>query len=302
MRIIKFIFKSVILLLVIGGIGFLLAREILLFMGVGKMKSSLSSLRSMAVQRTYFAKCKEKGSTFSLGDDLAVLQLRFISSNEYVTEILCSQFSIDPIIISQEKLPQFVGKKPGESGIIWGNNRSGVTLEIFGRSTSILVEDRLIDTNSSEEDLGIGPRTSCSGYGYFCCQMESEKGDGQQLSGSLDCPKSCFSQCLSRPVVLAFNTEPALDLQKRVVFINSGEDITFSFVIDAGSSEQTNVRLDYGDGTSDMFYADKQIASHSYRCLEERCQYNATLVVENEQGITAADLPIMRLSVVVKGK
>ena len=302
MRIIKFIFKSIILLAIVGGVGFLLAREILLFIGVSKIKSSLSSLRSIAVQKSYFTQCREKGSVFIDGDDPATMQLRFISSTEYVVEVLCSQFSIDPILVEQEELPRFVSKVAGGSGIIWGDARSGITLESFGRQKIVAVEGRIVITPPVGSELGIGPVTSCSGYGFSCCKSESEQGVGQQFTSSVDCPKSCYSSCVSRPVILAFNTQPAMDLQRRLAIISSGETVTFSFVIDPGLDNSVSAKLDYGDGQQAIFYGDKQIANHTYQCSQQECLHEVKLTVENDKGVSAADLPIMNMSVLVKGQ
>ncbi len=300
MRIIKFIFKSIVFLTLVGGAGFLLTREILLFMGISKIKSSLSNLRSISVQKQYFAKCKEKGSVFISGDDPATMQLRFISSTEYVLEVLCSQFSIDPILIEQEQLPKFVSKVAGGSGIVWGDARSGVALEVFDRQKSVGVEDRLIVDFPVDDELGVGPATSCSGYGFSCCKFESEQGVGQQFAGSMDCPKSCFSSCVSRPIVLAFNTQPPIDLQRRLVIVAPGEAITFSFVVDPGPDNSVSAKLNYGDGQEEVFYGDKQIVNHTYQCSEQECFYKVKLTVENDIGVSAADLPIMSMSVLMR--
>ena len=300
MRVIKFIFKSTVFLALVGGAGFLLAREILLFMGISKIKSSLSSLRSISVQRQYSAKCKEKGSISIGRDDPATIQLRFISSTEYVLEVLCSQFSIDPILIEQEQLPKFVNKVAGGSGIVWGDARSGVSLEVFDRKKSVGVEDRLIISPPIDDELGLGPTTSCSGYGFSCCKFESEQGGGQQFAGSTDCPKSCFNSCISRPIVLAFNTQPPIDLQRRLVIIAPGEAITFSFVVDPGLNNSVSAKLNYGDGQEEVFSGDKQIVTHTYRCSEKECFYKVKLTVESDMGILAADLPIMSMSVLVR--
>ena len=301
MRIIKFLFKSIVFVIIIGGLGFLLAREILMFVSVGKIKSSLSTLRSASVQKSYFTKCREKGSVFIDGDDPAMMQLRFISANEYVLEVLCSQFSIDPILLEQEQLPMFVNKVVGSSGIIWGDTRSGIALEIFNRQKIVGVEDRIITTFSADSELGIGPVTSCTGYGFSCCKYESEQGLGEQFAGSMDCPKTCFSSCASRPIVLSLNTQPFLDLEERSVTITNGESLTFSFVIDAGFDNSVSVKFDYGDGKTDVFYVDNQIFTHTYQCSGQKCSYQAKLSVENDEGVSAIDLPIMNMIVLVKG-
>ena len=302
MRIIKFIFKSVLSTAILVSVGFLLAREILMFMGVSKVKSSLSTLRSASVQKSYFTKCKEKGSVFIDGDDPAVMQLRFVSDNEYVLEVLCSQFSIDPILLERVQLPMFIKKVAGQTGIIWGDTRSGIALEAFKKQRSIGVEDRVITSFSTDSELGVGPITSCAGYGFSCCRYESEQGSGEQFSGSLDCPKTCFSSCEDRPIILSFNTQPFLNLKDRSVTINNGESITFSFVIDYGLTDSVAVEVNYGDGQVDSFYKDSQTFTHDYQCSKKECSYSVKLSAKNSQGISAVDLPIMNMLVLVKGQ
>ena len=301
MRIIKFIFRSLIFVVIVGGVGFLITREILMFTGVGKIKSSLSTLRSSSVQRSYFAQCRAKGTVFLEGDDLAVIQLRFISANEYILEVLCSQFSIDPIVLEQEQLPMFVNKVAGGSGIIWGDDRSGIVLEVFNRQTAVGVEDRTITTFTAHSELGVGPVTSCAGYGFSCCKYESEQGAGEQFNGSVDCPKTCYNSCLNRPVVLAFNTQPVLELKRRLVSVSSGEEISFSFVIDANASQSISVKLDYGDGKIDTFDTDQQTTTHAYQCAQSECSYQVKLSITDNAGISAVDLPIANMIVLVKG-
>lgn len=301
MRILKFIFKSLLTLLLVGGVAFLVAREVLLFMGVSQIKSSLSVLRSASVSKNYFKKCRERGAFFGNGDE-TVLQLRFISPHEYLVEILCSQVSINPIIISRESLPLFVSKTDLGSGIIWGENRSGITLEILGRQRSIGVESRLITTLSNKANLGIGPVTSCEGYGYQCCQNESEQGTGDLLTKAIDCPRSCYQTCKRRPVVLSFNTQPFMERESREVNISQGEGVDFSYVIDSGPAGQISVKLDYGDGQFDTFTTDKQLVSHTYQCAQSQCLYKVKLSAADGKHIQAVDLPVMNLTVKVKGR
>lgn len=299
MRIIKFIFRSILTLLLLSGIAFLVAREVLLFMGVSKIKSSLSTLRRASISKSYFKKCRELGAFFDSGDE-TVLQLRFISPQEYLSEILCSHASINPIVIGREKLPMFVTKADLDSGIVWGNGRSAVTLEIFGRHRAVGVEEQAITTFSSSAG-SYGPVTSCQGYGYQCCQPESEQGVGKVLATAVDCPRACYQTCERRPVVLSFNTQPVMKRDKREVNISSGESVDFSYVVDGGFAKQVNVKLNYGDGQLDTFATDKKVVSHTYHCTQVACVYEVSLSVEDDKHIQAADLPVMHLRVKVKG-
>lgn len=301
MRILKFLLKSLLTLVILGVVTAFIGREILLFIGGRKVINSLSNLRNAYYRKDYLVKCREKGSDFIEGDSFTTAQLRFLSSTEYVTEILCGQLSLDPIIIDRSNLPPFVKKVPGSSGIIWGESRSGVTLEIFGRQKAVGVEDELIVTFATDELLGISPRSSCESFGYTCCQLELQQGAGEQFSEVTNCPKSCFSSCDSRPTILAFNSDPVMDKKTRILMINSNEKVSMSFVVDKGESENVSVQLDYGDESSDFFSSENIITEHTYLCDEQFCRYNVKLVAKDERGIFSAELPINSFTVIVKG-
>jgi hypothetical protein len=301
MRIIKFLLTSLLSLVILGGITFLISREVLLFLGNARVKSSLTILKKTYASQSYFQKCKEKGFSFISGDDPARIQLRFLSSTEYVVEVLCNQSSIRPIVIEKRQLPWLVQKVPGSSGVVWGEDRSAIRLEIFNRSKTIGVEDEFVVNLSAGDELGVSPNASCAGFGFACCMKESQQGVGEKITAVSDCPKSCFNSCISRPVVLAFNFQPVPDDQAQAIIIRTGESITFSYFLDKGQAESVIVKLDYGDGTMDQFHTEKQIIDHNYLCSQKECVYQVRLMVEDNLGIPAADLPITSTTVIVKG-
>lgn len=295
MRVIKFFFRSVVILTMVGAVVGLGAREILLSLGVSQIKSSLSSMRKANAQRSYLEACRQKGS----GSPTSTIQLRFISDTEYLYEVVCGQFSLDPIVIETKNLPFLVQKKPGSSGIIWGNNLSGITLEIFGRSKSIWVESEDIFQSSEMVELGFGPISSCSGYGFNCCQIASQAGTGEQLQGVNDCPRSCFSACMSRPVLLSLSSQPFADRNTRILTVKSGELVDFSYVVDKGEAESIQVTLEYGDGEKDLFTQTNDQSNHSYLCQTVRCEYLLKLSVVDNNGVEASDSQLNRMRIVV---
>lgn len=300
MRIIKFILKLTLALLVFSLIGGLVAREILLMMGVSSIKSSLTKLRRTALDGSYYEECRRKGVAPIEGETYATLQLRFTSPTTYRVEILCSQYSFEPIVLAEEKLPFLVKKVAGDSGVVWGENLSGVKLEILGRQVAVGVEKRKIVSLDKNSELGVSPKTTCAGFGYGCCQLESELGQGEQLVKVTDCPKSCYESCQKRPVLLSLRTQPAAASVKQPVVIEAGSILTFHYLLDNPSPNELQVKLDYGDGGVEILTQAEGQAQHRYQCQKERCLYQFKLMAETEGGIKTADLPINNLQIMVK--
>ncbi|MBU1967196.1 hypothetical protein KKH50_02830 [Patescibacteria group bacterium] len=301
MRIVKILFKSLLTLIILGAMSAFIARETLLILGSRQVTNSLSDLKNAYYKKSYLSKCMARGSEFVAGDIFAIAQLRFLSSTLYVTEILCGQFSIDPTVIDRQQLPPFVEKVPGSSGIIWGESRSGILLEIFGRRKAVGAEDEAIIDFSQDSPLGMSPISICAGYGFVCCQPESQHGAGEKLTQAIDCPKSCFSSCISRPIVLAFNTQPAMDKQTNTLVIDTSTPVTFSYVIDQGEAKSIVASLDYGDGAIDQFFAENLVTEHTYVCADNFCSYNVKLTAEDDRGILSAELPITAFTIIVRG-
>lgn len=300
MRILKFLLKSGLIILGTLVIGALLGREVLLLMGVNQVKSSLTTLRRTELNGDYYQQCIRKGASPIDGELFALLQLRFDSDNHYLLEVLCNQYSFDPIVLKEETLPIFVTKVAGDSGLIWGDDLSAVRLEIFGRQTAVGVKNRKIIRLDHGQALGIAPLTTCQGFGFECCQLESELGQGRQLEEARDCPRTCYESCQARPVLLAFRTDPAVVSYGEPLEIRSGQTVTFSYVLDPGQAEAVKTIIDYGDGQQEEMLAVEAQVSHTYQCQQTACEYQVKLMAENEFGVETADLPINNLRIMVK--
>lgn len=300
MRILKFFFISLIIFLILGGSTAFIAREVLLFSGAAKLQSSLSQLLFLSKNGTqYIRACREKGTPATV-PAIEKLQLRFLNSHEYVLEAICTQFAFDPIIITQEQLPLFVQKKPGSSGIIWGNERSGVSIEVFGRSRSVYVEKFEAHQLNADTALGVTPESTCMGYGYMCCQNETVSGIGQPYSLVNDCPKTCYAQCVPRPVVLSFVSDPFPDSKNRSVTIHSGESVSFSYVASfPNEKDPYTVTINFGDGENQTYTTVTGDAAHVYTCTTAQCTYAANIMIQGKNGVTAAETPITRLTITV---
>lgn len=300
MRILKFLLKSISIIVALAGAGFLLGREIFLFLGVNQLESSLSTLRRAELDAKHFEICQRKGVEPIRGEPYSILQLRFISDQSYVLEVVCNQYNFDPVVIGEESLPTFVKRVPGDSGVIWGETLSGVRLEVFGRQAAVGVDNKKIVSLSSDQDLGISPETSCAGLGFTCCQLESEVGRGRQVTQVTDCSQSCYESCANRPVVLSLMTEPALNRLNEPLEIYSGETVTFYYVLADNQMENLVVTLDFGDGQRQEFSQREGTVEHIYQCSNPVCNYQFKLTAENGAGIKNADLPINSQQIVVK--
>lgn len=318
MRIVAFLLKfTVILLLLVVGT-FLVAREVLLYSAAHTLKRSITELVLVSHKGTVASSCRAKGISSDFAGAAPVLQLRFISDTEYVLEVNCVENSIDPVLIDKKVLPPFVTKAQGGSGFTLEEKQSAVELEVFSdiedqvaewlffeptfitRSVTIAaIAGTVVDTHTPF-DYDNGPITSCTGYGYFCCDGVAEKGVGDTIHGLSGCEKSCYSQCVSRPIVLSFTTSPFYDFQTRIVAITKGETVEFSFVSDPGKGNTIRATIDFGDGQTDSLSSDTGTVMHSYSCAQAQCEYVATLTLVDNWGIESAETDVSKVRVRVQ--
>ncbi len=318
MRILKIFFGAITFFAIITIVGFFITRESLLYWGTSKVESSLMSLAQSRNRDSFVSQCRQLGSTFVNGEDAVVYQLRFLSSNEFLLEAVCSQFSFDPILIKQVVLPQFVTKVPGTSGFVLNPRQSGIELQVFSeeinkisdiikidlsgllRKEAIVAENGIVIRDSENGYLGGGPTTSCSGYGYQCCQDISQIGVGDKISGLVDCEKNCYSSCATRPVILSFNSSPLLDPRERSLVISDGATVEFTYVADAGKATTAGGVLDFGDGKKLPITGLAGQSSHTYSCNRASCEYTAQLILEDNWGVESADTSTSKIRIVVR--
>lgn len=290
MRILWYLFSSLFILAVVAGLVALVGREVMLTLGVQEVRKSVLLMQKTAANPSvYLAQCQQRGA-IALSEEslISTLQLRFTSSNEYVVEVLCTSFSLDPIVIETTQLPWRVSKVPGSTGIIWNEARSGVAIEFFGRSRAVILDNLgLVYENGATADLGSGPRTSCAGFGAQCCVEEMSSGVGTLVSGVTDCPRTCFQQCQTRPVILSHNTDPFIDRETREVEVLPGEPLEFNYVASGGAGSSLTAEYDFGDGERETVTGDTGMVTHSYACAEPLCEYTAQLVLRDAKGATS---------------
>lgn len=317
MRILRLIISAFIFFAVIIIGGFYLTREILLFLGETNIKNSLKEMVLAKNSGSYGSQCNELGSRAVGNESIVSYQLRFISSSDYLVEAVCEGFQYNPILIKQESLPQFVTKVPGTSGFNYSLEQSGIKIETFANEIEALSQATGFDLSflSKEKYLvaqngvvikidnvgfvGAGPVTSCVGYGYQCCNEISHLGVGDRIIGLPECEQSCYSSCASRPVVLSFNSNPIIDQKTRTINVASGSIVEFSYVGDFGKASLMNGILDFGDGEKSPVSGLTGKVSHTYECRSSRCEYIATLTLEDNLGVKSADLDTNKIKIIV---
>jgi hypothetical protein len=322
MRILRFFSTTLVFLIVFSVISFFVAREVLLYWGYSSLKNSLASMREVRRQESYVYTCLQRGSDGDGTESVVTLQLRFDSSSEYILEAVCQGFSMSPIEISRQELPPYVLKLPGTSGFHANSDEyQGVTLTAFAaelealgsqlrldlsrlikQRTIVYDGQRLEMMSGGELDLASGPITSCEGYGFNCCQLESEMGVGDQISGLSGCEKTCFSRCERRPVVLSLNTNPFTDAQTRTLSVTAGEPVEFIYVADDVGRDTIKARFDFGDGETQEVDGRNNRVSHTFTCSRSSCSYIVSLSLENEMGIPSIPTRVSELKVVVSSQ
>lgn len=307
---------TVFLLLALGM--FFIGREIIFYWGISSFKAALHDLEVEAQSSNYSSRCQNDAEGF-FGTIEIQTQLRFTSDTEYTIEATCNQVSTQPILISKNKLPPFITKVPGGSGVIWGSGKSAVELEIFSQIVDevkrvtnidvsflekrqiIGVEDMLItEFDTTERDLGEGPVTSCEGYGFQCCAVETQIGIGESISGLTECSDACFRSCARRPLVLSFNTNPFMDPKTREVQALSGGMVDFSYVVDAPEASSVQVVVDFGDGTQPVISNQETgKVTHQYKCNLPECTYLVKIKVVDNWNVSSYDGSLNSIKVLV---
>lgn len=303
MRVLKTLFFSLLLIGIIGGIGFLITREVVLQIALSQISSHASQMQRIARNTgSYIQECQQKGSTPLTGSLIQAIQLRFTSSTAYALEVICSQYSLDPIVVETATLPPFVEKVAGSAGLTWRVEPSAISLTAGGRTRSIGIteEDVVVGLTPADASSAFGPVTSCSGYGYTCCQAETSVGQGDQVTTATDCPRTCFTSCAARPVILSVTTQPFLDQATRTVQLNRGEELSVGYVMDNAGLEGVVTTIDFGDGEQAQFTEINALAPHTYQCFGPSCSYQLVVSATAANGAVSAATPVTMVTVVVQ--
>lgn len=332
MRIIKFFFFSLLIILIFSSLAFFFGREILLIWGSSMIKNDYNFLR----ENTRGDLCMHQ---FSYNQDYWT-QIRFVSTKEYNLEVVCADFIASPIVVSSKKLPPLLYKKSFGSGFTIGDQKTPSLIELsaLGRKLFVYTDGQEIHSNylsGPDLDYDQGPSSSCQAHDYQCCSLDLQSGLGEQTSSVTDCPKSCYQSCLLRPLILSFNSSPALDEYTRNIEVNSGEAITFSYVLGNGKSDafegqlsktekepflekiqtifskQTldkekngiafpiEVLVDLGDGEFYQSANSQDTFDHVYTCPMSSCYFQVKINVKDAHGVLSADNELANMVVKV---
>lgn len=329
MRIIKFLFTAIFITAFIGGLVFLVLREVVLVMGASMLSADYKNLQA----KNYGQEC---ASQYGYPQDYFT-QLRFISNKEYQKEVVCVDFTSTPIILENKKLPVFLFKTSFGSGFVIDERETPSVIELssLGRKIFVYTEEGKMRSNylrAADLDYDLGPISSCQAHDFICCNLEVQGGDGEQLSRVNDCPKSCYSSCLLRPVILSFNSRPAFDAQTRLVEVRSGESVAFSYVIGNGKNDvfagqisedeeksyleklqilssglknnstdelalPVNITIDFGDGEKWQNSALQDTTEHQYSCASKTCFFQVKLSASDARGVLSVDNELAKLRV-----
>lgn len=298
MRVLRFFSFFVIVLSIVGVIGFFVAREVLLFVATANLENSTKRMGLVAHSRSEYAQqCARKGATTSQSIDS--VQLRFVSDTEYDIVVVCQYFANDPIFVSRHTLPLLVKKIPGEGGLIWDvGGRSGIQLTALGGNRTVILDgsEYLVSRGLHPVD-GNKPEATCGGFGYMCCDSTTQLGTGPVLSSASDCPSACHQTCEARPVALRLYSDPPPDLQTKIVSGSPNTSITFFYTIDPGQAKSLSATIDFGDGERQTIEDNEGTFTHSYQCAQQFCEYKATIYGEDEFGRRSAITPVSTLTI-----
>lgn len=330
MRILRFFLFSFLGISVLAGLAFFFGREILLLWGSSMLQADYRSLS----KKGYGQECVRQ---FAYNQEYWT-QLRFTSNKEYNLEVVCADFVASPIVLESRKLPPLLFKNSFGSGFILDERElpSFVELSALGRKVFIYKDAQEIHSNyifKPDLDYLDGPLSSCQAHNYQCCSLDVQSGLGEQTTEVNDCPKSCYQSCLLRPVVLSFNSRPALDLETRTVELRDGEALTLTYVLGDGKndafgnqlikdqavpllekmqtllskksdnnqskSEYTVVTIDLGDGEIWQSIKLQDDHEHVYKCQNKTCYYQVKLSAKDQQGVLSADNELSKMVVKV---
>ncbi|MDA1079415.1 MAG: hypothetical protein O2840_01850 [bacterium] len=304
MRVLRTLLTGFFIILLIAVGAFFGSREALLWWASRSLASSVQELARAETKGTFAQQCQRSIGTDVFGKIDPKYQLRFLNHTEYALEVVCD-VAAEPTLITRKNLPVLVSKVPGSSGLLPEEPLSGVRLtafatelalireyigsvpEFFVRERSVVLSDGVVLADGDAAELGVGPNTSCEGYGYICCDAQTQMGAGESISGIESCPATCFSSCITRPVLLSFTTAPFLNPQTRSVTIAPGGTVSFHYVADAGKSSNLQVMISFGDGKTEQLQGSTGSVEHVYSCPAGNCQYKAQIELKDAWGVSS---------------
>lgn len=289
------------------------SREGALWLESRALAREMARVPGMVVRQAHTKDCRtgEEERLFEEDEvsDLLGYRLRFINAREYVVEAVCRSVIRGPFEISRGELGREVVKSAGSGLMVYVADdqplEATVLIELKGKQMEVgfaggeLVR-RVVPGIAQAAVARNSADTTCEGWGYRCCSMSSQVGEGELQPGVIDCPASCYQICLDRPVVTLFNTEPLMDTNTRTLHLASDEsEVQFGYRIQPMGEGLNWARLDAGDGMVYPLDSESGVVLHRYGCGLPRCEYVARLEAENTLGIGLGDSRVREVRVVI---
>lgn len=302
---------------VLVGAAFLISREGLLLWGQYAVQREADRLRaSMVSAKEYITNCADIFPDVDSGNALSGLQMRFVDNHTYRVELVCTQHEQDPIPLRTVSLPMFVRKMPGSSGLFFGVGkavRTTMELGLWGRRYRIGAQDATANVAAPQGSTQQSttrvqyPESSCTGWGYHCCDGVTQVPDGLPVAGvAQDCRGSCYSACKSRPLVLSFRSDPQQTAgvqggEQTVNLTADNAELAFAAVVNAPGAALQKVVIDFGDGSNEEFTKDQITTTHRYSCITSTvCAFTAKIVAYDIDGLASPNLPTNTIKIVVQ--
>jgi hypothetical protein len=328
MRFLKMFFMLLVLLLVTSGLMYVVWVEVTVRYGAWDLRKEMEKVTILAANpnQDHFSLCQD--TMESIPDPsqnqkqeqgtpvypLTAYQMRFVSVNSFVIEVVCNRKPEKIVEIANGSLTRGLIKTQG-SGIYvpirtaaetYADITAAVAITYGYRTLGVGVYSGTLAWKTEPEAalINIGtsiPKTSCAGWGSYCCTPALEVGEGMAETRAVDCPGACYSHCGQRPVLVFFNSDPLLDFKTRTLTLyGQTVDVTFGYEMVDADNAINEVVIDYGDGEQYVSSADKGLVNHTYQCVSPECVYYATIAATDVLGYTLGESRNARLTVIVK--
>lgn len=298
MRVFALLVKFFILFAITFGIVYGIAPLVLLNVAKNTITKELETFASYTLDRQNYARQCIKAPAASNQSQPLALQLRFLDSQNYAVELICSLVEDTPISISSGILPPTVIKEPGSSGFYLDFNNPrphSLRLVSLWKTQDISFDGKTVSTSPvAQVPQSSVPRTVCAGAGYQCCMSATQRGEGDAFVGATDCANECYSVCTPLPYILTFSSDPYPETDQRVSLTSETQDVTFSYVADVADSEISQVTISFGDGQEAISTDASGIFTHTYYCPSS-CVYEAVIRATDATGNVSVENDLSKL-------
>jgi hypothetical protein len=293
MRVLRFFFQLFILAAIVGVFMYTIGGTVWLTASTSHFLNDVKSLSRLSQKiQQYIPACQEAPGS-SENSSPNGFQLRFTDNHHYVIELVCSLIEDTPIQLSEGTLPPFITKDPGSSGFYYSQAEdltANIQLRSFGKTKVIQARTDKISFPATYDTSSTVPKNTCSGFGYFCCNDQSQTGTGEhRTEGITDCPAQCYATCNTIPFVEFFASDPVANVNaSEIAMTTSSLDVTFNYGVQTPDDKVSAVTIDYGDGNTQDASELQGIFVHTFTC-DSTCRYKVTLRVTDTKGRTSVE-------------